>query len=244
MSANRADQQTNENATMNRQRSEGGSGQATQASPSTANTGISNDATSKRGDQERALQSGREDARSTGVSRRPQTAPVYPGRGQSSPFSLMRRMAEDMDRLFEDFAFGRAGLGLLPAFGTNLDRGPWQGGSALDQATAWAPQVETFRRGDNLVVRADLPGLKKEDVKVEIDDGVLTISGERRDEHEEDRGDYYRSERTYGQFYRAIPLPDSVNADQCEASFKDGVLEVSLAAPRDEKRKAKQIQVK
>jgi HSP20 family protein len=156
----------------------------------------------------------------------------------------MRRMAEDMDRLFDDFGLGRTGVGLLPTFGADFDRDRWRGSSMLDRAAAWTPQVETFRRGDKLVVRADLPGLRKEDVKVEIDDGVLAISGERREEHEEDRDDYYRSERTYGQFYRAIPLPDGVSDDQCEASFKDGVLEVSLSAPKEAKRSAKQIQVK
>jgi HSP20 family protein len=198
---------------------------------------------SNRTDQERALQTGRESASSTGLSRRPQTAPVYgPGRGEVSPFGLMRRISEDMDRLFQNFGFGRTGLGLLPTFGSD-DRDLWRGGSAFDQA-AWTPQVETFRRGDKLVFRADLPGLKKEDVKVEIDDGVLAISGERREEREEDRDDYYRSERTYGQFYRAIPLPEGVSDDRCEASFKDGVLEVSLPAPKEEKRTAKQIQVK
>ncbi len=196
-----------------------------------------------RSDQERALQTGREGATSMGPSRRPQAAPVYPGRGGVSPFSLMRRMAEDMDGLFQSFGFSRTGFGLLPTFGSDFDRDLWRSGSAFEQAT-WAPQVETFRRGDKLVVRADLPGLKKEDVKVEVDDGVLAISGERREEHEEDRDDYYRSERTYGQFYRAIPLPEGVRSDQCEASFKDGVLEVSVPAPKEEKPTAKQIQVK
>jgi HSP20 family protein len=132
---------------------------------------------------------------------------------------MMRRMAEDMDRLFGNFGFG-----LQPA--------------------AWAPQVETFRRGDQLVVRADLPGMKKDDVNVEVEDGVLTISGERCDEHEEKRDDSYRSERTYGQFYRAIPLPEGVNGDQCDASFKDGVLEVTLPVPKETDRKAKKIQVR
>jgi HSP20 family protein len=141
------------------------------------------------------------------------------GRGQVSPFSLMRRMADDMDRLFENFGFGQ-------------------------MTAAWAPEVETFRRGDKLVVRADLPGLKKDDVKVEIDNGVLAISGERHEQHEENRDDYYRSERSYGQFYRAIPLPEGVSEDQCEASFKDGVLEVSLQAPKEESRRTKQIPVK
>ncbi|MDQ3948986.1 MAG: Hsp20/alpha crystallin family protein, partial [Gemmatimonadota bacterium] len=154
----------------------------------------------------------------------------------------MRRMAEDMDRLFENFGFGRSGFGLAPSFATGLDRELWSGSSALEQAV-WSPQVETFRRGDKLVVRADLPGLKKEDVKVEVADGMLTISGERREEHEESRDDFYRSERGYGQFYRAIPLPEGVTEEQCEATFKDGVLEVTLPAPKQPERKTRQIQI-
>src|SRR5438105_2737203 len=114
----------------------------------------------------------------------------------------MRRMAEDMDRLFGDFGLGS------PTSGREL--------------ATWSPQVETFRRDDQLVVRADLPGMRKEDVKVEIDDGILSISGERCEEHEDDGDDFYRSERHYGQFYRALPLPDGVTGDSCDATFKDG----------------------
>jgi len=152
-------------------------------------------------------------------------------------------MADDMDRLFENFGLGRMGFGLGPTLGGEIDRDLWRGASVLDQPI-WAPQVETFRRGDKLVVRADLPGLSKDDVKVEVEDGVLAISGERREEHEENRDDSYRSERTYGQFYRAIPLPDGVNDSQCDATFKDGVLEVTVGVPKQQERKAKNIPVK
>jgi len=185
-----------------------------------------------RGDRERTIQTGREEGRSTGISRRQPTTPTYGfGRGQLSPFSMMRRMAEDMDRLFENFGLSRSSVG-LQSLASNIEQ------------TIWAPQVETFRRGDNLVIRADLPGLKKEDVKVEIDDGVLAISGERREEREEARDDYFQSERSYGQFYRVIPLPEGVNENQSEASFRDGVLEVTIPAPKQEERKARKIAVK
>jgi HSP20 family protein len=197
-----------------------------------------------RGDQERSIQTGREGNRSAGVGRRSQTPSVYgSGTSQLRPFTMMRRMAEDMDRLFENFGLGRTGFGLLPTMGTSGDSDPWSDMGASSLAT-WTPQVETFRRGDNLVVRADLPGLKKEDVNVEFDNGMLTISGERRSEREDDQGDYYRSERTYGQFYRAIQLPEGISDNQCDASFKDGVLEVTLPMPKQEERKAKRIQVK
>lgn len=188
-------------------------------------------------ERERAIETGREGGRerTTSIARRPTSSPVYGGAG--TPFTLMRRMMEDMDRVFENFGFGR-GLATSPwsAFGGQ----PW--GSELSTGV-WSPQVETFRRGDNIVVRADLPGLKKEDVNVEVDTGLLTISGERRDEHEENRDGYYRSERSYGQFYRAIPLPEGVNAEQCDATFNDGVLEVTLAAPKENQQRRK-IQVK
>jgi HSP20 family protein len=142
----------------------------------------------------------------------------------------MQRMSEDMDRLFEGFGFGRGSFGMSPMLhGSGL----WNA-SDLDR-TSWTPEVETFRRGDNFVVRADLPGLKKEDVDVEIDDGMLTISGERTDEHEDNRDGYFRSERSYGRFYRAIPLPDGIDAESCDATFRDGVLEVTLRAPKDQR---------
>jgi HSP20 family protein len=155
----------------------------------------------------------------------------------------MRRMAEDMDRIFQDFGFGSSGLELAPAFGAGLDRELWREASALDQ-TAWSPQIEMLRRGDKLVVRADLPGLKPEDVNVEIENNVLAISGERSEEREENRDDFYRSERSYGQFYRAVPLPEGVTGEQCEATFKDGVLEVTLPAPKQPERKARQIPIR
>jgi len=177
----------------------------------------------ERADQERSIQTGRENDRTANVARRQQTSPTYGMTGgHFTPFTMMRRMAEDMDRLFENFGLGHAS----------------------GSSTAWMPQVETFRRGDKLVVRADLPGMRKEDVNVEVDDGMLTISGERCDEHDEDGSDFYRSERSYGQFYRAIPLPDGIDTDQCDASFKDGVLEVTLAAPKTPERKNRQVQVK
>ena len=194
----------------------------------------------ERSDQERSIRTERDDTRSTDVNRRPSTTPVYGvGSGALNPFSLMRRMAEDMDRMFDSFNLGR-GFATLPTFGA--ERELWRDRSSA--LTEWSPQVEAFRRDGKLVVRADLPGLKKEDVKVEVDDGVLTISGERRDERKEERDDYYRSERTYGQFYRAIPLPDGIDDAQVDATFKDGVLEVTFPAPKAEDRKAKRIQIK
>ena len=135
--------------------------------------------------------------------------------------------------MFDDFAFGSAGR-LAP----RLDR------DFSGLRSVWTPEVETFRRGDKLVVRADLPGLKKEDVKVQIEQDVLTIEGERSEETRDEDDGYYRTERSYGHFYRAIPLPEGVDDKECEASFKDGVLEVTLNPPKSIERKGRKIEVR
>jgi HSP20 family protein len=179
-----------------------------------------------------------------GLARRGATAPVR-GAATTNPFTLMQRMSEDMDRLFGQFGFGRTGLGLGPSWsafpGSDISD-PSQSFGSLQNL--WTPQIETTQRGDRLVVRADLPGVDKDDVHVEVENGVLTISGERRDERKEEREGFFRSERTYGQFFRAIPLPDGARTDECDAKFNDGVLEVSLPLPRQEERKGKRIQIR
>ncbi|HET7187939.1 MAG TPA: Hsp20/alpha crystallin family protein [Gemmatimonadaceae bacterium] len=178
-------------------------------------------------DRERDISTGREMTAGTGAAMaRPFGAPSLFGGAQ--PFMLMQRMAEDMDRLFGQFGLGRTGFTLSPALEQSL----------------WSPQVELFERGNNLVVRADLPGVKKEDLNIEVQDDVLTISGERHSELEENGEGFYRSERSYGNFYRSIPLPNEVKADQVNASFRDGVLEVILPAPKQEEKKAKKIEIR
>src|SRR5215470_759705 len=111
---------------------------------------------------------------------------VPPPAAPPSPLALMRRFTERMDRLFEDFRLGVPRLGL-----------PLEG-----REVGWMPSVEVVERGGRLVVRADLPGLTKDDVKVEVRDDALCIQGERRQERKEKRQGIYRSERTYGSFYR------------------------------------------
>ncbi len=201
-----------------------------QASGATGVGGRSSDKSETGMDRERAIATGREGPTSPDSARRSSRAPAFVG--GYGPFSFVRRMTEDMDRLLEHFALGRA-LGAAPA-----DRDLWRSNQE------WMPQVETFRRGDKLVVRADLPGMKKEDVTAEVDDGVLTISGERCDEREDKGTDFFRSERSYGQFCRSIPLPEGVTGDQVEATFKDGVLEVTVPAPTQPERKGKSIPIR
>ena len=85
-----------------------------------------------------------------------------------------------------------------------------------------------FEKDNRLVTRVDLPGMKKEDVSVEVTDGHLALSGERKRETEEKKDNFYRSEREYGSFYRAVPLPEGVKLEDVKATFSDGVLEVSV----------------
>ena len=125
-----------------------------------------------------------------------------------SPFELMRRFTDELDRAFE-------GLGIT--------RGA--GGGEIQM---WTPSVEVFERDNNLVVRAELPGLDKDDVKVELTDDGLVIEGERKREREERLEGGYRSEIEYGRFYRMIPLPEGVNVDQAQARMNNGVLEVAI----------------
>ena len=147
----------------------------------------------------------------------------------ASPFSFMRRFSEEMDRLFEDFGFGRGWMS--PSMGGMSPSGFRELGRA-----AWSPQVEVFRRGEELVVRADLPGMRKEDVRVDIAQDHLVLQGERSWQNEEDREGVMRSERHYGSFYRTIPLPEGVRAEDARASYKDGVLEISMPAPEERQR--------
>lgn len=146
-----------------------------------------------------------------------------------APFGMLSRMFEEMDRFFDDLGFGR---GRMPR--PRLPERQMQRGlSAL-----WAPQIEMSEREGQLVICADLPGLRKEDVKVDLTDDVLTIQGERR----EGRG---YSERTYGSFYRSVPLPEGVEAEGAQAKFKDGVLEISIPMPRRvEQQKHKQLEIR
>ncbi len=154
----------------------------------------------------------------TGIARREQLSNLR----TVSPFSLMRRFGEEMDRLFGDFSFGRD----LPyGFGSEF------GGLADMEGSMWLPQIEAFEREGKLILRADLPGLTKDDVNVEITDDAIKIRGERRQEKEEDEEGYYRSERSYGSFYREIPLPSGVNRDEANATFRNGVLEITMPAP-------------
>jgi HSP20 family protein len=121
---------------------------------------------------------------------------------------FMRRLSEEMDRAF----------GVKPGFLGMTD--PYLGG--------WSPDIGIFEHGSTFFVRADLPGLTKENVKVQVTHDQLTIEGERKLEKEDTKESVYRTERNYGAFYRRIPLPEYVKAEAARATFKNGVLEVEI----------------
>lgn len=126
-----------------------------------------------------------------------------------SPFRGFRDLQSEMDRMMGE-AFGR-----LPR---------------RAEPTEWAPAVDAVAENGNLVIKAELPGMKREDVDISFHDGVLTVSGEHKEEHEEENKDskYLLRERRYGSFRRSMTLPQGVDEDDIKASFKEGVLEVTV----------------
>jgi HSP20 family protein len=143
---------------------------------------------------------------------------IAPARSARDPFALLRKMTAELDRAFEEAdwpAFRWPSLRTLEPFAPAI----------------WAPKVDVFEKDNRLVTRVDLPGVKKEEVTVEVTDGHLALSGERKREKEEKKDNVYRTEREYGSFYRAVPLPEGVKLEDVKATFADGVLEVSVPLP-------------
>jgi len=133
-----------------------------------------------------------------------------------SPFRQMSVLSDELDRLFN-----------LPLNGT---------------ANSWLPPLDLYEDGDHLVLKAELPGMKKEEIDISLQGDVLTLSGERKEEEVYNKGDTHRSERFLGRFERTLALPYVVNSANVQASYKNGVLTVTL--PKAEEAKAKQIEVK
>ena len=128
------------------------------------------------------------------------------------PFALLRTLTGDFDRVF-------TGMG-WPAF---------RNGGKTE--VGWWPQLDVVEKNNALVATVDLPGVNKEDVKIEFVDGQLTIGGERKREFEDKKENVYRCEREVGSFFRTIPLPDGVKPEQVKATFTNGVLEVMIPLP-------------
>jgi HSP20 family protein len=146
------------------------------------------------------------------------------------PFGLWRQMTAELDRVFDE--------PFWPSFPRPAFR-PF-----TKDAAAWLPKVDVFEKDNRMVTRVDLPGMKKEDVTVEVTDGHLVISGERKLEKEETKEKMYRKEREYGSFYRVLPLPEGVKLEDIAATFADGVLEVGVPLPAKVEPAMRKVEVK
>jgi HSP20 family protein len=159
----------------------------------------------------------------------------------TNPFAFTQAMSQEMDRLFSSFgnedlgsSYGQAGSGLGRGLTTS---GAQQGDRGLGQFT---PQIEVVQRGDDLVILADLPGVDPDEVDIVIDDGVLTLSGDRQQSGE---GNSYGSERSYGNFSRSFTLPEGVDEDQVRASFDNGVLEIVVVVPDEQQTRGRHVPI-
>ena len=148
-----------------------------------------------------------------------------------NPFDLFLRrrhnLHREVDRLFEDF---------------------WQNGESLPLLSPWSenilsPLVDETEDEQAYHIEVELPGIDKEDVDVSYCDGLLTISGEKREEKEEKKRDYYRKERSFGAFRRVVPLPGAIDESKIHASFKRGILSIDLPKTDESKKKVKKISV-
>ena len=111
-----------------------------------------------------------------------------------------------------------------------------------DKEPGWAPSIDMVDKKDEIVVKADLPGIEEKDIELTVQDGALVIRGERKTEKEEKKEDYYYAERSYGAFLRSLPLPANVDAERVKASFRKGVLEVHL--PKAMEAKGRKVEIK
>ncbi|HYA07456.1 MAG TPA: Hsp20/alpha crystallin family protein [Xanthobacteraceae bacterium] len=150
------------------------------------------------------------------------------------PLESLRR---DIDRLFDNF-----GLGFRWPFGRSL----FAAEPVFQRELTWPklPAVDVVESDKAFEITADLPGMDEKNIEVKVADGVLTIKGERQEEKEEKKKDYYLQERSFGSYQRSFELPDSVDPDKIEASFKKGVLSVTLPKKLEAQKPTKKIEVK
>jgi HSP20 family protein len=126
-------------------------------------------------------------------------------------------------------------------FNTFFDSPTPSNGGGQGGARRWIPAMDVVETEDHFVLRADLPGLSESDVNIELEDNVLTVAGERKSEHEQRSEGYYRVERAFGSFSRSLTLPEGVDAEAIQASFANGVLEVRI--PKPEQQKPRRVQI-
>lgn len=144
-----------------------------------------------------------------------------------SPFRGFRDMRSEMERMFEDMLGSRG-------------RFPGRRGGTVGE---WTPAIDVLIRNGNLVIRAELPGVKPEDVNVTLQNNVLTISGEHKAGSEEERGGYHVRELRYGSFQRSVPLPEGVDESKIHARFENGVLEVTVEGAGAVEEQPRRIQI-
>ncbi|MEW6735233.1 MAG: Hsp20/alpha crystallin family protein [Acidobacteriota bacterium] len=166
------------------------------------------------------------------LTRRERSYPERSGFETFSPFNMLQRFREEVDRMFDDL--------FLPEIGRT--RRSLARPGRTDLLTDWVPAIEVVERDKNLIVRADLPGINPDDIKIEVDDNGLTLHGETKQEDVQQHEGFYHSERRFGRFYRFIPLPENVNTDQITANFRNGLLEVTVPLP-EQVLNRKQIQI-
>ena len=143
------------------------------------------------------------------------------------PSDMFRSLSQEMDRVFDEFGLTR--------------RFPFFARTVTPDEPLWSPAVEIDERDGMLTVRADLPGLSKEDVKIDVTDEALTIEGERKETKEDKSEGYYRSERSYGHFYRSFALPDGARPDTAKATFDNGVLQIKMQVPTRKESTARRV---
>ena len=149
-----------------------------------------------------------------------------------SPFKEMEKRFEEIERRFEDF-FKRP-FSLLPS---------WMPRMKMPEIEEVSPSMDIFTEGDDVVVKAELPGMKKEDIDVSLTEDTITISGEKKKEEKIEKEDYYSIERSYGSFKRSFSLPSEVQTEKASAKFKDGVLEIRIPKTEEAKKKEKKVMI-
>lgn len=147
------------------------------------------------------------------------------------PFERLQELQDEMARLWSD-TWPFTARSLTPPALRETSR-----------PTPWAPRLDVYEKNGNLVIKADLPGAKPEDVEVTLEEGDLIIKGERKDEREDKAENYYRMERSYGSFYRCLSLPEGIKPEQIQATFADGVLEITIPKPTEKSTAAQKITI-
>ncbi len=140
---------------------------------------------------------------------------------------------EEMEKKFEEF-FRRP----FSMFGPS-----WLPSVKFPESGMVSPDIDIFEDGSDVVVKAEMPGMKKEDIEVNLTDEMVTVSGEKKKEEKVEKNDYYRVERSYGSFRRSFRLPKEVQSDKAKASFKDGVLEIRVPKTEEAIKKEKKITI-